>query len=103
MNLQKVSERLKEIIVELKNNEITVDAINETTNLVTETGVDSLQLINLFLSIEDEFGIEIDYDNFDISYLNNFSTLCNFIYESIEKKSQEDVNRDALLLDLTSV
>ena len=84
MEIEVIEGKLKDIIVEIKNHEVTADSITVSSNLLTQMGIDSLQLINLILSIEDEFSLELDFDNFDLAQLENFGSLCRFIADCID-------------------
>lgn len=50
-------DKVKEIIA----NQFSVDAdkISETTNIAEELGADSLDLVEILMSLEDEFGVSI--------------------------------------------
>lgn len=50
-------ERLRKVICEYA--EIPAENITEKTNIRTELGLNSLELINMAVAIEDEFGVEI--------------------------------------------
>lgn len=50
-------ERLRKVICEYAN--IAPESITEETNIRTELGLNSLELINMAVAIEDEFGVEI--------------------------------------------
>ena len=50
-------ERLRKVICEYA--EIPAENITEETNIRTELGLNSLELINMAVAIEDEFGVEI--------------------------------------------
>lgn len=101
MDREVIAGKLKDIIVEIKNQEVSADAITDTTNLVTEIGIDSLQLINFILSIEDEFEIELDFESFDLSHLNCFEALADFVDGCINKKDDTAQSTDDLLCKLT--
>lgn len=55
------------------------EKVNGTTDIINEIGLDSLEMIKFLLSVEDEFEIEIDYDEFEISHLNSINRFCEFI------------------------
>ena len=99
MDLATIAAKLKEIIVEVKNGEVAVDSITDSTNLRTEVGIDSLQLINFILSVEDEFEIELDFDSFD---LDHFGSLSQFVAGCIDNKDASDQATDDLLCQLTT-
>lgn len=50
-------ERIKKVICEYAD--IKADNITEETNMRTELGLNSLELVNLAVAIEDEFDVEI--------------------------------------------
>lgn len=39
--------------------EVSADSISEDTNIVDDLGADSLDVVELIMSVEDEFGIQI--------------------------------------------
>ena len=41
--------------------------------------MDFLQLINFILKVEDEFEVEIDFDEFDLSHLGSIDKFLHFI------------------------
>ena len=50
-------EKLQEILAE--QFEVSADSINADTNLVDDLGADSLDVVELIMSVEDEFGISV--------------------------------------------
>ena len=66
-------------IVELTENSEITNKINEEADLIYDIGLDSLQLISLFLAIEDEFNIEIDFEEFDFNEVNTIKKLMDYI------------------------
>lgn len=52
-----VFEKLQEIIAEQL--EIEVDEIDYESNIIDDLGADSLDIVDLVMSVEDEFGIEV--------------------------------------------
>jgi len=76
-----IKEKIKDLLIEVTENESLSNTITGTTNIINDVGLDSIQMINFILMIEDEFCIEIDFENFDVENLNSVDTLCNFISE----------------------
>lgn len=74
-----MKERLIKIICEIKGVNSFELNINENSSIIEDIGIDSLQMINLILKVEEEFGIEIDFDDFDYTYLSSVSAFCDFI------------------------
>lgn len=50
-------EKLQEILAE--QFEVSADSINADTNLIDDLGADSLDVVELIMSVEDEFGISV--------------------------------------------
>ena len=79
----KTNERIVTVIKELKAEDMPDVAFTDRTNLVEDVGLDSLQTINLVLQLEDEFGIEIDFDEFDYELLLEFGKLVEYIEQKV--------------------
>ncbi len=62
-------EKLIQILVEIKNEPELAGCITPDTDIINELGLDSLQMINLALRVEDEFQITIDFETFDYDTL----------------------------------
>ena len=54
-------EKMKEIIAEQLSTD--ADSITEATSVKDDLGADSLDLMDMVMNFEDEFGIEIDADS----------------------------------------
>ena len=54
-------EKMKEIIAEQLSTD--ADSITEATSFKDDLGADSLDLMDMVMNFEDEFGIEIDADS----------------------------------------
>lgn len=78
-----MEEKIKSILCEVKDDYSLMDNLYSSSDIVNEVGLDSLQMINFILRVEDEFGIEIDFENFDISQVSSISAFCNFISRSV--------------------
>lgn len=63
-----VLEKVIEIIAEQLG--VDADSITEESNLVEDLGADSLSVVDLIMSIEDEFGVQISDDE-----VENFHTV----------------------------
>ena len=53
-----VFDRVKKIVVE--NLEVEPDAVTESASFIDDLGADSLDLVELVMAFEEEFGIEIE-------------------------------------------
>lgn len=78
-------EKLTQILVEVKNEPDLAAWINPGTDLINELGLDSLQMINLALRVEDEFQITIDFETFDFDTLLSVESFWEFIESMMAK------------------
>ena len=80
-----VSENLKKVISEIVKLSINSDKINETTNLLSDLGFDSIQIVQLIVEVEEQFGIEISDDDLDIANLSIYGKLLAMIEEKVNR------------------
>ncbi len=85
MSIQK--EKIKKIIVEIKESPDSFHLLKDDMHIINEIGLDSLQMINFLLKLEEEFDIEIDYDSFDIEEMSSIDRLSIFL--SKQKKADK--------------
>jgi acyl carrier protein len=67
------------IIADVVENDSLLDTLNADTNIIDEVGLDSLQMINMMLGVEEQMGVEIDFDNFELSNLSSIRTFTEYI------------------------
>jgi acyl carrier protein len=83
--------QIRKIIVEkfnLEEEEIKLDS-----SFVEDLGADSLDLVDLIMALEDEFGIKIEEE--DTDNLKCIEDVVNFIYEKLGGSAdEEDVTED---------
>jgi acyl carrier protein len=72
-------DRLVRILAEVKGEPDLAARIAPGTDIINELGLDSLQMINLALRVEDEFQISIDFETFDLDTLLSVDTFWKFI------------------------
>lgn len=60
-------------------------AATKDSSILKEFGIDSLQMVNLFLNLEDEFDISIDFENFDYEILSTVETLADYIRDNSDE------------------
>ena len=60
MDKTAIIERLKTIVKPFVKNEEAFDNINESTDFITDLNINSANLVDIVLDIEDAFGIDID-------------------------------------------
>ncbi|SYX85741.1 acyl carrier protein [Paenibacillus alvei] len=49
------------------------------TNLIDEVGLDSLQLIQLMLKVEEQFNVQMDFERFDYEHLQTTRAFLGFL------------------------
>ncbi len=74
-----VEDRLKKMIVERLFLKIDPERIDDAKSLVDEYGVDSVSLFELVVGLEEEFGIRIGDDEFDIKHFVTVAALARFV------------------------
>ena len=66
MERDKIYERVVELVRPLSKNKMAVENISENTTILDDLQVNSARLVDLILSFEDEFNIEVDDDAADL-------------------------------------
>ncbi|MCS7476858.1 acyl carrier protein [Umezawaea endophytica] len=74
-----VEERIKAVLAGVLANGTEPAEIPHDADLVDEYGVDSLQMISFLLGIEDEFDVELDYDNLELDDLRSVRQFGRFV------------------------
>lgn len=78
-------ETITEIVIKVKEDDSFRSSLTPKSDLINEVGLDSLQMINFILEVEDHFGVEIVYEDLDYSYLLSVERFINFL-NGMEKK-----------------
>lgn len=60
--------------------------IHESTNLVNDLKFDSIELIDLIITIESEFNIELEDDYLELDKMIDFSVLVSMVESNITKQ-----------------
>ena len=76
-----MEKKIKEIIATIKDDPSLVDTLSDDASIIQEAGLDSLQIINFVLNIEDVFCIEFDFDNFDYSHIRSIRAFSQYVLE----------------------
>ncbi|MDI5962363.1 acyl carrier protein [Streptomyces sp. SL13] len=63
--------RVKKVLAEVLHEVVPPEAVTVEADMVQELGMDSLQAIQFLLRIEDEFDIELDYENLSLDHLRS--------------------------------
>lgn len=82
--MSSMQEMIINIIAEVKDDEGLVDKLSGATD-INALGMDSLQMLNFMLMVEDEYDIEIDFDDFNFADIGSIDAFCQFIHRNMLK------------------
>lgn len=74
MNQKEILEKLKNIVKPFVNNQEAFDHFTESTDFITDLNINSANLVDVILDVEDAFGIQIDNESME-KMVNVKSTL----------------------------
>ena len=83
-----MKDKIKNMLGIVKEDAELPDKISDHANIINDVGLDSLQLLNFLLLVEEKLQIEINFENLDARYLSSISNFCEFI--STQCNSNED-------------
>jgi len=78
-NSDTVQDKVKSIIIEHLDLDISPQNLTQTENFLEEFGINSVDALELLLKIENEFDIEIDDDDLNAELLKSIKTLSDYI------------------------
>lgn len=78
---------ISELHASFKENGVDVAAVADDFDLMKMGVIDSIGLINLLGSIDDRFGIEVDYEDMDTDDITVIGPLCRYIEARAHKRS----------------
>ena len=68
-----------ELIARVKADPSMKERLTDDSHLIYEASLDSLQIINLVLLVENEFNVEVDFDSFEIKHLSSVRSFSEYI------------------------
>lgn len=78
-----MQEQIIRIISELQKDPGLRERLNGQSNIVRDSGMESLQIVQFILQVEKEFGTEIDFDTFDMSLLDSVERFSEYVRRSV--------------------
>lgn len=73
-------DKLVDILCSIKEDQPELrQSLSLETDLNNDIGLDSLQMIQFMLKVEEQLNLIIDYDNFDYEHLQSIQTFINFL------------------------
>ncbi|MDC6167152.1 acyl carrier protein [Paucibacter sp. XJ19-41] len=79
----KIEADLKNLVIRVLRIEIAPAAIQHDTSPF-DLGADSMSVVDLFLAMEDQFGIKLNDDELSPAVLTNFGTMLGFVIKKLE-------------------
>lgn len=70
---------IRAVLASVLDNGIMADDISADADMVIDYGIDSLQVINFLLAIEDTFDVELDYENLELDHLRSVREFTDFV------------------------
>ena len=74
-----MQERIIRLIAQVKDDASLATRITGSSHLVDDVGLDSIQLINLILLMEEEFAVEVDFESFQVNHLTSLDRFTNYV------------------------
>lgn len=84
MNKEAVVEQLKGILKPFVSNKEAFESINENTNFITDLNINSANLVDIVLDVEEAFDIEID--NQSMEKMLNIKAALDIIETKLSEK-----------------
>ncbi len=81
MSDQRIEDRLKELIVERLFLKIDPSEIGDEDNLMDDHGIDSVQLLEIVVGLEEEFGVSFEDEDFDIEVFKTVKSIADCVRE----------------------
>jgi acyl carrier protein len=87
MNKEELLSRLKVIVSNYTQNKEALDSINEDTDFLKDLKINSANLVDVVLDVEEEFGIEID--NLSMEKMLNVRAAIEIIENKLHEAGRE--------------
>ena len=78
---EELEQKIKEMIVERCFLSIDPDDIDAEAPLMDEIGLDSVQILEVVVGLEDVFGVAVDDADFDIENFSSVSGIADYVRE----------------------
>ncbi|MBO4290328.1 MAG: acyl carrier protein [Lachnospiraceae bacterium] len=78
-------EEIRKALIEVIGNDEGADSWDQGTDILADVGLDSVQLIEFLLKIEETMGVEFDFENLEYDMLRSIGMLA----EKLEEMKKE--------------
>jgi len=91
MHKQEIKQKILDILASKETMSLQVDVsdIRDDTSLINDMALDSMQILELIVFLEEAFKFSIDTENLNIDTFDRFSDLVDFIDVNLKKKNKE--------------
>ena len=91
MHKQEIKQKILDILASKETMSLQVDVsdIRDDTSLINDMALDSMQILELIVFLEEAFKFSIDTENLNIDTFDRFSDLVDFIHINLKKKNKE--------------
>ena len=79
---------IKSIIGKLKRTESMATQLPDEADLIDEVGLDSLEMLQFMLEVEERLGLQIDFEALEFDYLRSIRVLAEFL-DTMPRKETE--------------
>ena len=70
---------IKQILSELKKSPELAESLSDTANIIDDIGLDSLEMLQFMLEVEEKLAIEIDFELLEYEHMHSIMTLAEFM------------------------
>lgn len=91
MTVDEIEKRLIDIITDTDFFSLTLDKSNigPETSIIRDLSLDSIQLLEYLVAIENNMNMNLDYQDLSIEVFDSFSSLAEYFYKKLKKMSGE--------------
>jgi len=86
MGKREIFEKVREVVNEKLN--IEIEEIEFNSDLIDDLGADSLDLVDLVMAFEDEFGVKVEDE--DIESIRTVGDIVNYISKKMGNEDDDD-------------
>ena len=83
MNKESIEEVVISLLAKTIDDENSKDTWTAETDIINDIGIDSIQLVRFMLSVEDELGISLDFDDLDFDDFSSIGALADYLMKNI--------------------
>ena len=74
-----VAPRIKAVLGVILGDADLAATITDDTNIVDDLGLNSIQMINFLLALEDAFDVELEFEDLTFAQLESLPEICRFV------------------------